>query len=146
MHTHLKPSGAEARAVFLENSGCDKCLDSYLSQDVSLRQVSETSLGTCNTLAPPAARKGSRTGVLGLYGQVTKRIRWMPWRSEAMKDVAACDKHRGVGSKLRSGDVRMGKPTAQAVSSTESIGAGSEPGELKYLSTRRKRNQPRFPQ
>jgi len=37
---------------------------------------------------------------LGLYGQVTKRIRWMPWRSEAMKDVAACDKCRGVGSRL----------------------------------------------
>ncbi len=34
---------------------------------------------------------------LGLYGQVTKRRRWMPWRSEAMKDVLACDKLRGVG-------------------------------------------------
>ena len=100
VHTLLKPPGSEAKSVFLENSGCDKCLDSLLSQDVSLRQVSETSLGTCNTLAPPAARKGSRTGVLGLYGQVTKRIRWMPWRSEAMKDVAACEKYRGAGNKL----------------------------------------------
>jgi len=34
---------------------------------------------------------------LGLYGQVKKRIRWMPWRQEAMKDVAACDKLRGAG-------------------------------------------------
>ena len=34
---------------------------------------------------------------LGLYGQVKKRIRWMPWQSEAMKDVVACDKLRGVG-------------------------------------------------
>ena len=34
----------------------------------------------------------------------------------------------------------MGKPTSQEVSSTEFIGAGSEPGELKYLSTRRKGN------
>ena len=34
---------------------------------------------------------------LGLYGQVTKRIRWMPWQSEAMKDVVACEKLRGVG-------------------------------------------------
>jgi hypothetical protein len=24
---------------------------------------------------------------LGLYSQVTKCIRWMPWQSEAMKDV-----------------------------------------------------------
>jgi len=33
-----------------------------------------------------------------LYGQVTKRIRWMPWQLEAMKDVGACDKLRGVGN------------------------------------------------
>ena len=35
----------------------------------------------------------SRNG-LGLYGQVTKRARWMPWHLEAMKDVVACDKLR----------------------------------------------------
>ena len=34
---------------------------------------------------------------LGLYGQVTKRARWMPWHLEAMKDVVACDKLRGGG-------------------------------------------------
>lgn len=34
---------------------------------------------------------------LGLYGQVTKRRRWMPRRSEAMKDVVACEKLRGAG-------------------------------------------------
>ena len=33
----------------------------------------------------------------GLYGQVTKRTRWMPWQPEAMKDVVACDKLRGGG-------------------------------------------------
>ena len=33
----------------------------------------------------------------GLYGQVNKRARWMPRQSEAMKDVVACDKVRGVG-------------------------------------------------
>jgi len=27
---------------------------------------------------------------------VTKRARWMPWQSEAMKDVVICDKVRGV--------------------------------------------------
>ena len=37
------------------------------------------------------------TVVLGLYSQATKRIRWMPWQSEAMKDVEACDKARGAG-------------------------------------------------
>jgi len=28
---------------------------------------------------------------------VTKRARWMPWQSEAMKDVVTCDKVRGAG-------------------------------------------------
>ena len=69
----------------------------------------------------------------------------MPWRSEAKKDVAACEKLRGVGNKHGSGDLRMGKPTSQEVSTSEYIGCGSERGELKYLINRRKRNQPRFP-
>jgi hypothetical protein len=34
---------------------------------------------------------------LGLEGQANKRIRWMPWRPQAMKDVAACEKLRGAG-------------------------------------------------
>jgi len=34
---------------------------------------------------------------LGLYGQVTKRTWWMPWRQQAMKDVVACDKLRRGG-------------------------------------------------
>jgi hypothetical protein len=33
---------------------------------------------------------------LGLYGQVNKRIWWMPWRQQAMKDVVICDKPRGA--------------------------------------------------
>ena len=36
----------------------------------------------------------------GLYGQVNKRIRWMPRRQQAMKDVIVCDKPRGVDYKL----------------------------------------------
>ena len=32
-----------------------------------------------------------------IYGQVTKGARWMPRQSTAMKDVAACEKPRGVG-------------------------------------------------
>ena len=30
------------------------------------------------------------------YGQATKGTWWMPWRQEAMKDVASCDKLRGA--------------------------------------------------
>lgn len=41
-----------------------------------------------------------------------------------MKDAANCDKPRGAVSTLRSGDLRMGKPTIRngVVSVTESIG------------------------
>ena len=33
---------------------------------------------------------------LRLYGQANKRMRWMPRRQEAMKDVVVCDKPRGA--------------------------------------------------
>ena len=60
-------------------------------------------------------------------GQATKGERWMPWRQEAMKGVASCDKPRGAASRLRSEDARMGKPgwgNAQS-SVTESIGGAT---------------------
>ena len=34
---------------------------------------------------------------IGLYDQVCKCLRWMPWQLEAMKDVGTCDKLRGAG-------------------------------------------------
>ncbi len=40
---------------------------------------------------------------------------------EPMKDVITCDKLRGAGNMLRSGDVRMGKPTTLVVSISEFI-------------------------
>ena len=42
--------------------------------------------------------------------QVTKGIRWMPRRQEPMKDAASCEKLRGAASRLRTVDIRMGKP------------------------------------
>ena len=68
----------------------------------------------------------------------------MPWDKEAMKDVARCDKPRLAVSRLLPGDLRMGKPTASAVSYSESIAVGGKPGELKHLSSRRKGHQPRL--
>ena len=46
--------------------------------------------------------KGQKLHKLGLglfvhqkiLGQATKGKRWMPWRKEAMKDVASCEKPR----------------------------------------------------
>ena len=48
--------------------------------------------------------------MIHLRGQVTKGVRWMPWRQEATKGVVSCDKPRGAANRPRSGDARMGKP------------------------------------
>eukprot|EP00657_Telonema_sp_P-1_P010110 TRINITY_DN43_c0_g1_i21.p3 TRINITY_DN43_c0_g1~~TRINITY_DN43_c0_g1_i21.p3 ORF type:complete len:111 (+),score=21.06 TRINITY_DN43_c0_g1_i21:143-475(+) len=77
--------------------------------------------------------------------QANKRIWWMPWRQQAMKDVVACDKSRGAGKQALIREFPNGEThPACWVLCTEYIGVWSEPGELKHLSTRRKRNQPRF--
>ena len=47
-------------------------------------------LHSCQTMTNVAER-------LRLYGQASKRMRWMPRRQEAMKDVVVCDKPRGAG-------------------------------------------------
>ena len=58
-------------------------------------------------------------------GQATKGERRMPWRREAMKDVASCEKPWGAASRPRSTDVRMGEPGRGHARSwrAESIGA-----------------------
>ena len=63
----------------------------------------------------------------GVNGQASKGTWWMPWRQEAMKGVASCDKPRGAASRLRSGDARMRKLTwgNTCVPAAEFIG-GSE--------------------
>ena len=53
-------------------------------------QVHEDRVRRSNT----AIGKIIELGCFGLYGQVTKRIRWMPRQQEAMKDVAVCEKLR----------------------------------------------------
>ena len=75
--------------------------------------------------------------------QANKSSRGMPWHQEPMKDVISCEKLRGAANKLRSGDIRMGKPTAR-YPILNKIGIGGEPPELKHLSRARKRHQPRF--
>ena len=61
----------------------------------------------------------------------------MPWLSEAKKDVTSCEKPGRVANTPRPPDVRMGQP----VGSDPDIAriAQGERGELKHLSTRRKR-------
>ena len=64
-----------------------------------------------------------------------------------MKDVIVCEKLRGVDKlALIRRYPNGGTHLFTEVLHTEYIGMWSEPGELKHLSTRRKRNQPRFPE
>ena len=66
------------------------------------------------------------------FGQASKGIRWMPWRTKAMKDVVSCDKPRGAASRLRSGDFRMGQPrTGNAVRSVSESNRRREANEGK---------------
>ena len=59
------------------------------------------------------------------------------------KDVTSCEKLRGGANILRSANIRMRELNARngALCYTEQIGIARELGELKHLSTRRKRKQ-----
>ena len=71
----------------------------------------------------------------------------MPRQLKAMKDVVACDKLRGVSKQTLIRRCPNGEThTVRGVSAPEYIGSRGEPRELKYLSTWRKINQPRFPE
>ena len=62
------------------------------------------------------------------------------------KDVTSCEKPRGAANEHRAADVRMRELTVSnvTVSQYEKIVLRGEPGELKHLSTRRKRKKNRF--
>ena len=52
-----------------------------------------------------------------LWSQATKCMWWMPWRLQAMKDVAACEKLRGAGKRALirrcpNGETRPARVTA----------------------------------
>ncbi len=69
----------------------------------------------------------------------------MPRQLEATKDVVVCDKLGGADKQALYPEIsEWGNPPAR-VSAPEYIGCRSEPGELNHLSTRRNRNQLRFP-
>ena len=69
--------------------------------------------------------------------EYTKGAWGMPWLSEAKKDVTSCDKPRGGANARRSADFRMGQPGGSDPVTGEYH--RGERGELKHLSTRRKR-------
>ena len=71
----------------------------------------------------------------------------MPWHYEPMKDATNSEMLRGAVSTQRSVDVRMGEPTNKKcqyrIVNTQLY--EGKPGELKHLSSQRKRKQQRFP-
>ena len=84
----------------------------------------------------PAERREDVTGA-----------RRMPWRREPTKGAASRDSPRGGAHGLRSGGARMGEPGRGSAATRwlNTWASGREPGELKHLSTPRRRNQSRDP-
>ena len=74
--------------------------------------------------------------------QTRKGLRWIPRHPETRKGVVSDEMLRGVENKHRSGDSRIGQPFELLLNPW----AGKrQPGELKHLSSQRKRKQKRFP-
>ena len=67
----------------------------------------------------------------------------MPWHQEPKKDVTSCDKPRGAANKhyIRGFPNGETHTTKSRICRTEYIGTAGERGELKHLSTLRKRDQ-----
>ena len=93
-----------------------------------------------------AAERSAKLNIR-LSDQANKSTGWMPGHQTPKKDAISCDKPWWAANRLWPMDVRMRKlSTGNAVlPHDESIVMRGKPGELKHLSTRRKRNQPRFP-
>ena len=93
-------------------------------------------------------KRNSKTFNYGVIeGQAMKSAGWMPWRQEPMKDGVSTDMPRGVASRHRSVDVRMGKPTTRngVVSLPESnrvrkVSEGTETS--KYLEEKKSKEIP----
>jgi hypothetical protein len=64
-----------------------------------VRLLSIRSSSSSGVAGSANARSLSRSQRSVLWGQATKCMWWMPWRSQAMKDVAACEKLRGAGKR-----------------------------------------------
>lgn len=71
--------------------------------------------------------------------EIVKGVWRMPRLSEAKKDAVSCEKLRGSAHTNWSADVRMGQPGMLKTCHSNLL--ESKPGELKHLSTRRKRNR-----
>ena len=69
------------------------------------------------------ARAARRAGPDAFWRPGCTGARRMPWRRQAMKDAASCEKPRGGACGPRSGDVRMGQPAPRE---------GGAPARMQY--------------
>ena len=74
--------------------------------------------------------------------QTRKGLRWIPRHPERRKGVVSDEMLREVENKHRSGDSRIGQPFELLLNPWADK---RQPGELKHLSSQRKRKQKRFP-
>ncbi|XLT95282.1 hypothetical protein HN873_016944, partial [Arachis hypogaea] len=74
--------------------------------------------------------------------QTRKGLWWIPRHPETRKGVVSNEMLRGVENKRRSGDSRIGQPFELLLNPR--VGK-RQPGQLKHLSSQRKRKQKRFP-
>jgi hypothetical protein len=118
----------------------------YSSVGESARLISVRSVVRLH-LSPPKCTLKTAQRVTKRVGQVIKSTRWMPRSREATKGAVSGETLRVAASRHRSGGTRMGEPTLDSTkeSLTEFIGQGSEPGELKHLSSPRNRKKTRCP-
>ena len=84
-------AGSPAREAFRGRTLPTGIRVSAVNRDLRFRRVLSRIIPT-----PPRLTAWSAAG----GGQATKGTRWMPWRQEPMKDVAGCEKLRGVASRL----------------------------------------------
>ena len=78
-------------AVSLMRARCTR-VEMYLY--VQITETKGRGLDGANTTVTVASQEDPR-----LWSQATKCMWWMPWRLQAMKDVAACEKLRGAGKR-----------------------------------------------
>ena len=86
------------------------------------RETKGAWMGGANTPVRGVSWPRKRSRIHDLWGQATKCMWWMPWRLQAMKDVAACEKLRGAGKRALIRRYPKGKPSPQGLLPPESIG------------------------
>ncbi|KAK8278524.1 hypothetical protein V6Z12_D09G048300 [Gossypium hirsutum] len=109
-----------------------------------MRQKEGKSMDQPHHLHPVGTMRSPQGRLRKVKGEVQTRkgLRWIPMHPETRKGVVRDEMLRGVENKRRSGDSRIGQPFELLLNPWADK---RQPGELKHLSSRRKRKQKQFP-